>query len=90
MKLNAENNSPITYQTFSLTSFEQRQYQSVLETQALSHIPYDGGQKKQASDKLTVQSTIDTKQSRAVSMLNYWWQQATVQERAEFLKQHQQ
>ena len=81
------------YQTFALADFEQQQYQSVLDTRPINKamsaeraiLPAQSAQSAQSAQKI---NNSKVTQSRALDMLNYWWQQASEQEKAAFKQQH--
>ena len=74
--LSSKGQETIEYSTFALAEFEQQQYQSVLDSPVSVN--------KQVNTKGNQE--VDT--SRALEMLNYWWQQANAQEKAAFRKQN--
>ncbi|REL35789.1 DUF2057 domain-containing protein [Thalassotalea euphylliae] len=86
LTLTTSSDKKVVYQTFALADFEQRQYQSVLDTRSSN----EGASAKPAMlPALPNQVGSDrTAHSRALDMLNYWWQQASEQEKAAFKQQH--
>ena len=76
LSINSESGAEVVFKTFALSEFEQQQYRSVLDSQTEKVL--------QTSEKKQTVSGAN-----ALNMLNYWWQQATEQERTEFLKQIQ-
>ncbi|REL27173.1 DUF2057 domain-containing protein [Thalassotalea euphylliae] len=74
--LSSKGQQTVDYSTFALAEFEQQQYQSVLDAPV------------SANQEINTKSNQETRASRALEMLNYWWHQASAQEKAAFRKQN--
>ncbi|WP_448556568.1 DUF2057 family protein [Thalassotalea montiporae] len=86
LTLTTSSDKKVLYQTFALADFEQRQYQSVLDTRSSNE---EALAKPAMLPALPKQEGSDRKaHSRALDMLNYWWQQASEQEKTAFKQQH--
>jgi len=76
----------VSHTISSLAEFEQTQYDKALHAHRLHNTNNNLPEK---STRINVTSKVEEPQSRALSMLNYWWQQASEQEKRIFIKQQQ-